>query len=1018
MHHTTRTSAGRPPALCSRSARGAAAAAAMLVGLTGLPAMAAVTPVDLPQGITMFPERDFIGVEGFPRETLRINVWRGDVQIGRAVGTPSPDAETGTLLEVNHPGGICWSGTTPDLLAGDRIEVLTSETDDDGTPVGQDARVQDVAASPAVAADLDGDGLEDDLVVRGTARDLATGGRLDESRIEQRIVNPDLTATAAGRRDLRALFGGGPVPGTAGRSAIRWDDATPGSTDPHWTATYEDLGVEVVDVAVAGQTRVLAWERTNAAADRIGMSIFEADEVGGPGFGGCPAAAVDAVTSTTPSAVNIAAVAAGADLVVHGVAHDAADVQLRIDDADADSTDALAASAVLSRVASLDPSVPLPGAQTWTARVPMADLAAAGLADGELQVTGTFARTTERIEQVDADADPATPPVAQPVREARPIGGARHVLLKDLVAPAAPTTDPPAGEYFGTQAVTVAVADEAAEVVRYRLGPRSGPAPTSASPLVTGQLMITSTQTLQAVSFDRAGNPSSVLGATYTIRTAGVPAAPAAPTGTAGNGSVRLSWSAPDANGSPVSGYVLRAYTPDSPDTPVSEARVGNQLSAVVTGLANGVDHTFTAAAVNGIGEGAPSPLSAVVRPTAPARAPLPPTIGTATGHDGSATVTWSPPSSDGGAPITGHRVTVYNGATGAQVGPVRLTEAAATSLLVTGLAPGQQYDFEVRAVNAVGIGEVSERSNTVVLAAAPTTVPGAPGAVTARAGIDGATVSWTAPAGAGGAQVSGYVVEVSTSAGVVRTVAGLPATDRSATVSGLVNGRSHTFRVRAVNAAGRGPLSAASAPVVPVSAPTAPTSVSVRRGAASAVLSWAAPVNAATSKITGYRVRRYAGASETLQSTVVVAATARSFSATGLVNGEEYSFDVTAVSALASGAVSARSGVVVPATTPNAPTIDTATSGAVGGAVTATAAWAAPASTGGTAITGYRVTAWRLSSTGAVLSTSTSAVLPATARAHDMPLPVVGTYRFRVVALNAVGASAASATSNAVSGR
>lgn len=1012
MHHSTRTTTGRSPGLCSRSARGAAAAAALLVGLTGLPALAATTPVELPQGITMFPERDFVGVEGFPLEELTVNVWRGDVKIGSAVGTPSPAGDTGTLLEVNHPGGICWTGTTPDLLAGDRVEVLTSEVDHDGTPVGQDARVQDVTASPAQAADLDDDGVDDDLVVHGTARDLVTGGRLDESRVEQRVVNPDFLSTDVGRRDVRALFAASPVGGTGGTSVIRWDDQTPGSTDPHFTATYEDLGVEAVDVAVAGQTRVLAWERTSVAGDRIGMSIFEAGEVGGPGFGGCPAAAVDAVTSTAPAAVNIAAMASGGDLVVHGVAHDAADVELRVDDADADPTDVVTASAVLSRPASDNPTVPLPGAQTWTATVPMADLA--GLADGELTLTGTFRRMTERVVQVDADGDPETPPVPQVVREAHPIGGARHVLLKDLVAPLPPTADPLGGEYFGTQAVSVAAADEAAEVVRYRLGPEPGPAPTSASPLVTGQLLVTSSQTLKAVSFDRAGNPSPLLGATYVIRTAGVPDAPAAPTGVAGDGQVRLSWSAPVANGSPVTAYVLRAYTADSPDVPVSEVVVGPQLSGVVPDLLNGVDHTFTVSAVNGVGESAPSPESAAVRPVAPARSPFAPTIGTATASPGSATVTWSAPSSDGGAPITGHRVTVFNGATGAQIGAVRLAGADATSLLVTGLANGQPYDFEVRAVNRLGVGEVSERSNTVV----PATAPNAPGAVTATAGTASATVRWTAPTSDGGAPVESYAVEVSTAAGVVQTVTGLPADATSATITKLTNGTAHVFRVRAVNAAGQSAASAASASVVPASVPTAPTAVAARRGNASAVLTWTAPSNAATSAVTGYRVRRYAGSTTTLQSTTVVAATARSLTATGLVNGSSYSFDVTAVGTLATGAVSARSAVVVPATTPTAPTIGAAVAGVRGGAVTATAAWTAPTSTGGSAVTGYRVTAQRFSSTGAVLSTTTSAVLPATARSHAMALPAVGTYRFRVVALNAVGTSPASAASNAVTGR
>jgi hypothetical protein len=79
---------------------------------------------------------------------------------------------------------------------------------------------------------------------------------------------------------------------------------------------------------------------------------------------------------------------------------------------------------------------------------------------------------------------------------------------------------------------------------------------------------------------------------------------------------------------------------------------------------------------------------------------------------------------------------------------------------------------------------------------------------------------------------------------------------------------------------------------------------------------------------------------------------------------------------------------------------------------------WGAPTSNGGTAVTGYRVRALRMSSTGAVLSTTTSAVQPATARALTMTLPAVGSYRFTVQAVNAVGSGALSARSNLVAGR
>jgi hypothetical protein len=110
----------------------------------------------------------------------------------------------------------------------------------------------------------------------------------------------------------------------------------------------------------------------------------------------------------------------------------------------------------------------------------------------------------------------------------------------------------------------------------------------------------------------------------------------------------------------------------------------------------------------------------------------------------------------------------------------------------------------------------------------------------------------------------------------------------------------------------------------------------------------------------------------------------------------------------------------VIPATTPGAPTVGTAVAGAAGGAITATANWTPPTTTGGSAITGYRVTALRMSATGTVLQTTESLVQPATSRSLQMTLPALGNYRFTVQAINAVSLTGGtqSARSNLVAGR
>ncbi len=91
-------------------------------------------------------------------------------------------------------------------------------------------------------------------------------------------------------------------------------------------------------------------------------------------------------------------------------------------------------------------------------------------------------------------------------------------------------------------------------------------------------------------------------------------------------------------------------------------------------------------------------------------------------------------------------------------------------------------------------------------------TVPGAPTGVTAIRGNAQAGVSWTAPADNGGSPITGYTVTASPG-GQTATVGGATT---NAVVTGLTNGTSYTFIVRATNATGTGPASAPSNAVTP----------------------------------------------------------------------------------------------------------------------------------------------------------------------------------------------------------
>jgi Ca2+-binding RTX toxin-like protein len=284
--------------------------------------------------------------------------------------------------------------------------------------------------------------------------------------------------------------------------------------------------------------------------------------------------------------------------------------------------------------------------------------------------------------------------------------------------------------------------------------------------------------------------------------------------------------------------------------------------------------------------------------------------------------------------------------------------------------------------------------------------VPNAPTNVAATPGNASANVTWTrtTAAACGCPAITSQEIVVTSPTGT-QTITGILPGATSRNVTGLTNNTPYTFQVRAVNDVGPGPLSVASAPVTPKGPPDAPTAVTTVRGNAQITVNWLAPANDGGSPITGYEVQVRTGA---VQVGAILASPGTGLSkvVTGLTNGTAYNFRVRAINALGTGVFSAASANVTFASTPGAPVLLAPAAGAAGGALTAAANWNPPTDTGGAAITGYKITPLLMAADGVTVATRRDDLAftgGAALRTRSFTLPA-GTYRFEVVAINAIG--------------
>ena len=366
-----------------------------------------------------------------------------------------------------------------------------------------------------------------------------------------------------------------------------------------------------------------------------------------------------------------------------------------------------------------------------------------------------------------------------------------------------------------------------------------------------------------------------------TVEVSDVPGAPTSVVAAAGNQAASVAWAAPATDGgTPLTGYTILV----SPAAPAAVFSISG-TTGTVFGLANGTSYSFRVVAANALGDGPPSMPSNTVTPVSgPAGAP---TAVLATAGVRSASLSWTAPASNGGSAISGYSIQITPSVPSATI------SVSGATAVITGLANSTTYTFTVAAITPAGTGVASLPSN-------PVTTPGLPGALTgvvALAGDASASLVWAAPVSTGGSPITGYsIVIVPTAAAANVLVSGT-----SATVGGLTNGVTYTFRVSARSAVGEGPLSGPSNAVTPLGLPGAPVGLKGTGGNASVQLAWSPPTSDGGSAITGYTLSLTPSSQS---ASIAISGTGATVS--GLVNGASYVVQVRAVSAAGTGPGSA----------------------------------------------------------------------------------------------------------------
>ncbi|KAF6733011.1 Titin, partial [Oryzias melastigma] len=226
------------------------------------------------------------------------------------------------------------------------------------------------------------------------------------------------------------------------------------------------------------------------------------------------------------------------------------------------------------------------------------------------------------------------------------------------------------------------------------------------------------------------------------------------------DGEVSLAWEEPESDG----GSKVIAYVVERRDVKRKTWTLATDHAEspeyTVTGLQKDSFYLFRVSARNRVGSGpiieTDKAVQAKNKFDVP-DAPLNVIVGNVTKFG--CTVSWEPPVSDGGSPITSYIIELRD-RTSVKWSPVQLTKADELSAIINDVIENKEYIFRVKAENKAGVGRPSAASQPVKIMD-PIEPPSPPQNLSwSDQNKSSVQLTWETPMKNGGSMITGYIIE------------------------------------------------------------------------------------------------------------------------------------------------------------------------------------------------------------------------------------------------------------------